>query len=106
LIERSIQADVIVANLPYIASDELRTLTVSRCEPRLALDGGPDGLDWIRELLRQAPAVCRNGALILLEIGAEQGTAALELAHRMLKPRRAELLKDYAGHDRIVKVGM
>jgi len=104
LIERGIKVDVIMANLPYIASDDLRNLAVSRYEPRLALDGGADGLDLIRELLHQAPAVCNNDALILLEIGAEQGTAVLELAHRMLKPRRAEVLKDYAGHDRIVQL--
>jgi release factor glutamine methyltransferase len=103
LIERGIKVDVIVANLPYIPSADLPNLAVSRYEPRLALDGGDDGLDYIRQLLEQAPDVCNPGALVLLEIGAQQGRAATDLAQQLLKPGRVEVLKDYAGHDRIVK---
>ena len=73
LIKRVIKVDLLMANLPYIASDELATLEVSRFEPRLALDGGIDGLALIRQLLTQIPFVCRKGALVLLEIGADQG---------------------------------
>ncbi len=104
LIEQVIKVDLIMANLPYIPSGELRNLAVSRYEPRLALDGGHDGLDYIRELLGQAPAVYNPGALLLLEIGAAQGTAVLSLAHDLLNPRSADVLKDYARHDRIVKI--
>lgn len=103
LIERDIRVDVIMANLPYIASDELPALEVSRYEPHLALDGGDDGLVLVRELLAQIPAVGNPGALILLEIGADQGAAALEVTQRALTPQSAEILKDYAGLDRIVK---
>lgn len=104
LIERGIKVDVILANLPYIRSGELADLAVSRYEPRLALDGGADGLDLIRELLRQSPHVCNQGALILLEIGAGQGAAVVELAKTMLKPCTVEALKDYAGHERILRI--
>jgi len=104
LIERHLKADVVMANLPYIASDELPTLAVSRYEPHMALDGGPDGLDLIRLLLIQCPEVCNPGALILLEIGATQGDAALALVKETLHPKRAEVLKDYAGLDRIVRI--
>ena len=45
LIERGIQVDLLMANLPYIASDDLATLAVSCFEPRLALDGGSP-MDW------------------------------------------------------------
>jgi release factor glutamine methyltransferase len=102
LTSRQIRVDVVMANLPYIASEELATLDVSRHEPHLALDGGVDGLDVIRRLLVQIPLVCNPGALILLEIGADQGEVVLELG-RSLSPN-AEILKDYAGLDRILKI--
>lgn len=95
--------DLIMANLPYIASDEVPTLAVSRTEPILALDGGGDGLDLIRRLITQIPHATAPHALILLEIGAGQGAAALDIAGA-LRPASAEVLPDYAGHDRIVKI--
>jgi release factor glutamine methyltransferase len=79
--------DLIAANLPYIASDELKTLSVAQFEPLLALDGGADGLDYIRRLLVQAPRV--------LELGA----AAFPGAH-------VTLIRDYAGLDRLVSVAL
>jgi release factor glutamine methyltransferase len=106
LIEQGIKVDLVLANLPYIASDELPDLAVSRYEPRLALDGGADGLVLIRRLLGQIPQVARPGALILLEIGAGQGASTLELVQQMLAPKRAELLLDYAGLDRIIQVAL
>jgi release factor glutamine methyltransferase len=104
LISRQLRVDVVMANLPYIATDELANLEVSRHEPRLALDGGVDGLDVIRRLLTQIPAACKPGALILLEIGANQGGAALELVRNLLPSHRAQILKDYSALDRIVKI--
>lgn len=103
LIERQIRVDVLMANLPYIATEDLADLEVSRHEPRTALDGGPDGLDLVRELLEQAPQVCQPGALILLEIGADQGPAALALVQATFPDAEAEILKDYAQLDRIIK---
>ena len=104
LIEQRIRVNVLMANLPYIADDELPQLAVTRHEPRLALDGGPDGLDLIRRLLDDVPQVCLPGALVLLEIGAGQGEAVLTLAQEKLSPRHAAILKDYAGLDRIVRI--
>jgi release factor glutamine methyltransferase len=101
LIERNIKADLVMANLPYIARDEVPLLEVSRYEPTLALDGGMDGLDLIRELLRQAPQVCSSGAMILLEIGADQGDAMLRLGQAFAE---VELRQDYTGLDRMVRV--
>lgn len=101
LINADIKVDLVMANLPYIASDTLQTLEVRKFEPTLALDGGADGLDLIRELLAQCPQVCRKGALILLEIGADQGEATRSLA-QSLHPNEVKIIKDYAGHDRIV----
>lgn len=106
LIEAEIVVDVVLANLPYIASGELPKLAVSRHEPRLALDGGADGLDVIRRLLAQVREsdVCRPGALILLEIGADQGRSAAQCVYDALPDSQVEIIQDYAGLDRVVQV--
>jgi release factor glutamine methyltransferase len=102
LLTAGVSVDLLVANLPYIASDELPALAVSRFEPALALDGGPDGLGLLRRLLAQAPAALNPGALALLEIGAGQGAAALALVQAALRPADAGVTRDYAGLDRVV----
>ena len=102
LIECAIKVDLVLANLPYIATDDLPQLAVSRFEPRIALDGGSDGLDCIRALLSQIPAVCRPDAHVLLEIGADQGEAVSELIRDCLG-EEVQILPDYAGLDRIVR---
>jgi release factor glutamine methyltransferase len=104
LIEGGLQVELLMANLPYIASGELAELAVSRYEPRLALDGGADGLDLVRRLLADAPVVCNAGGLVLLEIGAGQGTAALALAEAAFPTGRAVVVKDYGGQERIIKI--
>ncbi len=101
LIERRIKVDLLMANLPYIDSDELKSLPFSRWEPKQALDGGADGLHFIRELLGQLPQVCAAGAQVLLEIGADQGQAVSQLIHDRLNAE-STVLQDYAGLDRIV----
>ncbi|MCY3917311.1 MAG: peptide chain release factor N(5)-glutamine methyltransferase [Chloroflexi bacterium] len=102
LIERGLHVDLLMANLPYIASGDLAALEVSRFEPRLALDGGADGLDLIRRLLTQIPSVCSEGAWALLEIGAEQGESVAGLV-RDCVGARCDILQDYAGLDRIAR---
>ncbi|MEO8613054.1 MAG: peptide chain release factor N(5)-glutamine methyltransferase [Chloroflexota bacterium] len=105
-LEQKIKIDLLMANLPYIATDDLPALAVSRYEPHLALDGGADGLDLIRKLLDQAPLVCNPGTRILLEIGADQGAVALELAKNAFPGAAVKLLQDYANLDRIVQVDL
>jgi release factor glutamine methyltransferase len=104
LMERGLMVDLIMANLPYIASDDVPTLAVSRYEPLLALDGGADGLDLVRRLLEQAPAVWKPDGLMLLEIGAGQGQTAGELARQAFSKADVALVKDYAGLDRIISI--
>jgi release factor glutamine methyltransferase len=106
LLERSIRVDLLMANLPYIPSGELPDLKVTQHEPLTALDGGIDGLKLVRSLLRQAESACNPSALMLLEIGAGQGTAAQKAVQGILQPRDCEVLKDYAGHDRILRVSL
>jgi release factor glutamine methyltransferase len=106
LIQRSIHADLVMANLPYIPAAEVTELAVSRYEPRLALDGGADGLDLIRRLMSQIPQVCKPNALILLEIAVGQGDAALSVVSQTLSPHQAAVLHDYAGLERIVRIDL
>ena len=66
--------DLVVANLPYLPSAVIPTLPsdVSSREPRLALDGGPDGMALLRRLVAEAPAVLAPGGWLMLEIGEDQ----------------------------------
>jgi release factor glutamine methyltransferase len=96
--------DLIAANLPYIASDELQTLPVAQHEPLLALDGGADGLDLIRRLLAQAPRILARDGLLLMEIAAGQGARVCALSAAAFPGAHVTLIHDYAGLDRVVRV--
>ncbi|MBX3063394.1 MAG: peptide chain release factor N(5)-glutamine methyltransferase [Anaerolineae bacterium] len=96
--------DIIAANLPYIAIEDLSVLDVAKFEPHVALNGGADGLVLIRRLLTQAPARLATPGLLLLEIGADQGEAAAQLARAAFPNAAVAVLKDYAGLDRVVRV--
>ncbi len=95
--------DLIAANLPYIATDEWERLAVARHEPRLALDGGPDGLRLIRRLLAQTPQWVGPCFCLLVEIGADQGAAVTRLCREAFPGASVRVIKDYAGHDRVVE---
>jgi release factor glutamine methyltransferase len=95
--------DLVVANPPYIPTGELASLMPEvQWEPRLAVDGGTDGLQVIREILATSPAHIRPGGYLLLEIGAEQAAAveALVTASRDLASVRC--WPDLAGLPRVV----
>ena len=104
LVEQGITVDLLLANLPYIVTDEMHRLAVSQHEPHLALDGGADGLDLFRRMFAQVPVVCKSGAMLLLEIGADQGETVPTLAQQMLNPAQISLTQDYAGLDRVVSI--
>jgi len=88
--------DLICANLPYIPTRTLNTLPVARHEPRLALDGGDDGLALIRRLLQQAPAQ----ATLLLEIQSDQAARVCALT----SGRACTVHRDLGGLDRVVEL--
>jgi release factor glutamine methyltransferase len=100
--------DLIAANPPYVAHQDWPTLPreVSAHEPRLALDGGPDGLDLIRELLDQAPSYLAPRGATLIEIGATQGLAATQLARRAFPAATTTVQTDLSGHDRVLCIAM
>ncbi|RKH01683.1 peptide chain release factor N(5)-glutamine methyltransferase [Corallococcus sp. CA053C] len=71
---------VVVSNPPYIDSGDIAGLSPEvRREPRLALDGGPDGLVAMRRVIQGARRVLEPGGLLALEMGETQGSAVLEL---------------------------
>ena len=75
--------DVIVSNPPYVKTAEMATLQKEvRQEPRVALDGGADGLDLIRRIATDALPRLKPGGLLALEIGEDQGPATAELLTR------------------------
>lgn len=76
-------ADVVVANPPYICSDEIDRLApeVACHEPRKALDGGSDGLGAYRVLARELPRLLRRGGVVAIELGAGQRDPVARLMH-------------------------
>ncbi len=97
--------DLVVSNPPYVAGHEWLSLPVSVWhEPRLALDGGADGLEVVRRLLFTAPRILRPGGTLLVEIGAAQGQAATALARALVAGGRVVIHPDLAGRDRILEL--
>jgi release factor glutamine methyltransferase len=96
--------DLICANLPYIPTDTLHNLPIYGREPTLALDGGKDGLDLVRRLLKVAPEWLAPRGKMLLEIEAAQGNAALALAYDAFSEAAIHLHQDLAGQDRLLEI--
>lgn len=96
--------DLLVANLPYIPTGTLRLLEVYGREPTLALDGGADGLDLVRQLLHTAPAQLAPGGAVLLEIEASQGQLAQALARAAFPRAAVKILPDLSGRDRLLVI--
>ena len=96
--------DVVVANLPYVSSDEVDAREGSLgFEPRMALDGGPDGLVLLRALLASLPTRAVPSATVLLELGVDQVAAVRDLAP---VGASVSVVPDLAGLDRVVRIGM
>jgi release factor glutamine methyltransferase len=96
--------DLICANLPYIPSADLDKLPPAVHEPRLALDGGPDGLDLIRRLLEQAGIRLAPGGLLLAEIEERQGAAAAEAGRQGFPAAEVSIRRDLAGRPRLLVI--
>ncbi|HSL77086.1 MAG TPA: peptide chain release factor N(5)-glutamine methyltransferase [Candidatus Limnocylindrales bacterium] len=105
---RSEPVDIVVANLPYVRTAELESLIERRLsaafEPRVALDGGPDGLAVIRRLLDELSWGLAIDGVALLEIGGDQGPSALELVSQHLPDWTGETLPDLAGLPRVLRL--
>ncbi len=101
--------DVIVSNPPYIPTEQMEGLMpeVKDYEPRIALFGGEDGLDFYRILTAEsrrflrAPASGKEGGYLIVEIGFDQGITVPDL-FRAAGFADVCVIKDYAGNDRVV----
>ncbi len=99
--------DVIASNPPYIPDNEWETpggvgRNVKGKEPDRALRGGPDGLNVIRPLIAEAPALLKVGGLLVIEIAESQRDAVLELAAKSPLLENATALKDHEGLWRVL----
>ncbi len=89
--------DVIVSNPPYIKTDEISKLSKQvQNEPKLALDGGKDGLDFYRIIAKEVTNYLNNDGALFLEIGFDQGQAVADMF------KNSKIIKDYAGNDRVM----
>jgi release factor glutamine methyltransferase len=95
--------DLIVSNPPYIRSADIANLApeVSWWEPRVALDGGADGLDFYRRLAAEASSYLVPGGAIAVEVGADTTTQVSDL-FVVAGYANVETFQDYACKDRVV----
>lgn len=95
--------DIIVSNPPYIPTSDIETLdpSVKNFEPKLALDGGPDGLDFYRIIAKNSFKFLKNDGKLFLEIGFNQANAIKKL----LEPNFFDIniYKDLSGKDRFIQ---
>ena len=101
---REQQFTAILSNPPYIPEADIQGLAPEvRCkEPMTALSGGKDGLDFYRRLCDEAPAMLTDDGFMAFEVGIHQATEVAQLAEASPLIVRTEILKDYAGIDRVV----
>ena len=94
--------DIVVSNPPYIETDVRDTLQteVKNHEPRLALDGGRDGLIFYRRITEIAPEILKKGGMLAFEIGYNQGEAVSALMEKDFGDVR--IIQDFSKNDRVV----
>lgn len=92
----------VISNPPYIRSDVVPTLEVAKSEPWAALDGGEDGMDFYRFIIKKyRDKLTRDGEFIF-EIGYDQGEAIRLLCEQ--NELSCEITKDYGGNDRVARI--
>ncbi len=100
--------DLLVSNPPYIPSGDIAGLgrDVRQFDPRLALDGGVDGLDIVREIVAGATSRVRTGGWCILEVGSGQAAAVIQHIEYQCgfssPSHRARVARDLGGHERCV----
>ncbi len=98
--------DLIVSNPPYVATGELDGLMpeISSFEPRIALDGGADGMDLIRCIIEKAPAYLAHGGSLLIEMDPRQMAEAEDFSQRRGNFHATRRHKDLAGRERVLEL--
>lgn len=99
-----LQADAVVSNPPYVQTAELDQLDadVRDHEPRLALDGGEDGLEIARRIIADAPRYLKPNGVLLLELGPDNIRSAAEALEAETSYQQIHILKDAAGRERVL----
>ena len=99
--------DLITANPPYIKSGEIASLDqeVRDFEPRIALDGGEDGLDFYRRIAERIRRYIVRGGMCIMECGEGQAQEIIRIFRETARCDFAMVVRDDAGVERIVKIG-
>jgi release factor glutamine methyltransferase len=98
--------DILIANLPYIPTPRYPHLPreIRDYEPRVALDGGIDGLEPLRRLLARVDGHVARGGIMLFEISEEQGASVLDFARTLFPFAAIRLHQDWEGLDRVMEI--
>ena len=95
--------DIIVSNPPYIMKDEIKKLSEEvQKEPKIALDGGEDGLDFYRIITEQAINYLKTGSFLCFEIGYNQKSDVIKIIEDEQNYKNIYCKKDLYGNDRII----
>lgn len=95
--------DIIVSNPPYIRTEEIKSLSKEvQNEPLIALDGGQDGLDFYRDIIKQAHNYLKSNGKLCLEIGDEQKDAITQILKSNFNYTNIKYYKDLQGNDRVI----
>lgn len=102
---QNLKFDVIVSNPPYIETDNLETLPKEvQAEPKLALDGGKDGLRFYKEIANKGYMYLKDKGYILIEIGYNQNKTVPDLFKNKNEYNNIEIFKDLSNIDRVIKI--
>ncbi len=96
--------DLVCANLPYVATDQLQHLDVASREPVIALDGGSSGAELIFGTLEKLPGILAPGGCALFEIDPDQTSGVIAQARSNFPRSGLRIEVDLAGHDRLLIV--
>ena len=97
------KVDMIVSNPPYIKTDVLSSLDEEvKKEPKLALDGGKDGLDFYNKIIEESKKVLKPNGILIFEIGYDQLNDLKNIIGKNNEYKLLESVKDYGGNDRVV----
>ncbi len=91
------RVDLVLANLPYLTPEQVDGNPDLAAEPRMALDGGPDGLDLVRVLVADLPRVLAEGGAVGLEIDPTQQAETEHLLRELYPGREVRTIHDLAG---------
>ena len=95
--------DLIVSNPPYIETETIKTLSKEvQHEPKIALDGGEDGLAFYRRIAKEAFDYLEDGGKLLLEIGYNQKEKVMALLQKEKKYVNIRCIKDFENRDRVI----